>query len=308
MLISDGFRTHETVEILEFAFTHNIILCRLPSHKLQPCDVSVFAPLKTAYRDQVERLNRGGVDTIGKEHFTYLYQPARDKAITRRNILAGWAASGLFPFNPQRVLRDMPKPPAELSNASADVATSSRSEVSPTPETPVTPVTVEALTSLHDLIKQDTCAALSDEASRRRLQMRVQKLASAAKISFAKEGLLQNHNRLLYRINNEAKVRRSTRSLVIGKAKVMSYEDLDIARAARTAKDKAAAEKGKGKRGRKRKVPAREAEGDIRDEVEGGAHALEVGSSVCALKDKRAKQTSVQEPEPWRAPVALMYN
>jgi hypothetical protein len=167
-------------------------------------------------------------------------------------------------------------------------------------------VTVEALTSLHDLIKQDTCAALSDEASRRRLQMRVQKLASAAKISFAKEGLLQNHNRLLYRINNEAKVRRSTRSLVIGKAKVMSYEDLDIARAARKAKDKAAAEKGKGKRGRKRKVPAREAEGDIEDEVEGGAYALEVGSSVCASKDKRAKQTSVQEPEPWRAPVALM--
>jgi hypothetical protein len=106
-------------------------------------------------------------------------------------------------------------------------------------------------------------------------------------------------------------VRRSTRSLVIGKAKVMSYEDLDIARAARAAKDKAAAEKGKGKRGRKRKVPAREAEGDIEDEVEdeveGGAHALEVGSSVCASKDKRAKQTGVQEPEPWRAPVALMY-
>jgi hypothetical protein len=303
MLISDGFGTHETVEILEFAFAHNIILCRLPSHtshKLQPCDVSVFAPLKTAYRDQVERLNRGGVDTIGKEHFTYLYQPARDKAITRRNILAGWAASGLFPLNPQRVLLGMPKPPTELGNASADVAaTSSRNEVSPTPETPVTPVTVEALTSLHDLIKQDTCAALSDEASRRRLQMRVQKLASAAKISFAKEGLLQNHNRLLYRINNEAKVRRSTRSLVI----VMSYEDLDTARAARAAKDKAVAEKGKGKRCRKRKVPAREAEGDI----EGGAYTLDVGSSMCASKDKRTKQTSVEEPEPWRAPVALMY-
>jgi hypothetical protein len=64
----------------------------------------------------------------------------------------------------------MLKPPTELSNASADVAaTSSRNEVLPTPETPVTPVTVEALTSLHDLIKQDTCAALFDEASRRRL-------------------------------------------------------------------------------------------------------------------------------------------
>jgi uncharacterized protein YfkK (UPF0435 family) len=239
VLISDGFGTHEAVEILEFSFAHNIILCRLPSHtshKLQPCDVSVFAPLKTAYRDQVERLNRGGVDTIRKEHFTYLYQLVRDKAITRRNILAGWAASGLFSLNPQRVLRNMPKPPTELSNASADVAaTSPRNEMSPTPETPVTPVMVEALTSLHDLIKQDACAASSDEASRQHLQMRVQKLASAAKISFAKQGLLQEHNRLLYNINNEAKVRRSTRSLVIGKAKVMSYEDLDIARAARAA-------------------------------------------------------------------------
>ena len=83
----------------------------------------------------------------------------------------------------------------------------------------------------------------------------------------------------------------------------MSYEDLDIARAAPTAKDKAAAEEGKGKRGCKRKVPAREAEGDI----EGGAYTVDVGSSMCASKDKRAKQTMVQEPEPWRAPVALMY-
>jgi hypothetical protein len=152
VLISDGFGSHETLEILEFCFANNIILCRLPSHtshKLQPCDVSIFAPLKTAYRDQVERLNRGGVDIIGKEHFTYLYKPARDKAITKRNIRAGWAAAGLFPFNPDRVLRDMPKPPAEHPSSGADTAAaSSQDEVLTTPVTPVTPVTVEALTSL----------------------------------------------------------------------------------------------------------------------------------------------------------------
>lgn len=91
MLICDGFGTHETLEILEFCFSNNIMLCRLPSHtshKLQPCDVRVFAPLKTAYRDQVERLNRGGIDTVGKEDFTSLYDPARTKAFTRRNITA----------------------------------------------------------------------------------------------------------------------------------------------------------------------------------------------------------------------------
>lgn len=89
VLICDGFGTHETLEILEFCFDNNIILCRIPSYtsyKLQPCDISVFGPLKVAYRDQVERLERGGVGTIGKEHFTYLYCPAREVAFTPRNI------------------------------------------------------------------------------------------------------------------------------------------------------------------------------------------------------------------------------
>jgi hypothetical protein len=59
VLICDGFRSHETLEILEFCFENNIIPCRPPSHtshKLQPCDATVFASLKAAYRDQVERL------------------------------------------------------------------------------------------------------------------------------------------------------------------------------------------------------------------------------------------------------------
>ena len=107
VLICDGFGTHETLEILEFCFANNILLCRLPSHtshKLQPCDVGVFAPLKTAYRDEVEQLYRGGLDTVGKEYFISLYKPARERSLTKRNIMAGWAATGLFPFNPERVL------------------------------------------------------------------------------------------------------------------------------------------------------------------------------------------------------------
>jgi len=118
VLICNGFGTHETLEILEYCFENNIILCRLPSHtshKLQPCDVGVFCPLKTAYRDEVERLYRGGLDTVGKEHFTSLYKPVRERALTKRNITAGWAASGLFPFNPERVLRDTRKPLPKLT-------------------------------------------------------------------------------------------------------------------------------------------------------------------------------------------------
>jgi hypothetical protein len=120
VLICDGFGTHETLEALEFCFENNIILCRLPSHtshKLQPCDVGVFAPLKAAYRDEAERLFQGGANTVGKQHFTSLYSPAREKAFTKRNITAAWAACGLFPFNPDRVLRVTPKPPAQSTVA-----------------------------------------------------------------------------------------------------------------------------------------------------------------------------------------------
>jgi hypothetical protein len=118
VLICDGFGTHETLEILEHCFVNNIILCRLPSHtsyKLQPCDVAVFAPLKTACREQVERLERGGVYSIGKEHFVALYSHARVRAFTSKNIKAGFTATGLIPFNPERVLRTIPRLTAELN-------------------------------------------------------------------------------------------------------------------------------------------------------------------------------------------------
>jgi hypothetical protein len=299
VLICDGFGTHETLEILEFCLTNNIILCRLPSHtshKLQPCDVGPFGPLKTAYRDQVERLNRGGIDTVGKEDFTYLYSPARDRTLTDRNIRAGWAANGLFPFNPARVLNHVSRPMAEAVALRPDIAsTDVPDEVLQTPVTPVTPVTAEALTSLHDMIKQDI--RVLDEMSKGHLKRRVQKLASAAQVSFAERALLSDRNRFLFKINNEAKVRRSTKSLVLGKAKVMSYEDLEEARVKRATKERAAAEKGKGKHSPKCKTPAQ------CEEKEATLPQPEAGLSVPVNRTAR----STARPTPWRAPAAVMY-
>jgi hypothetical protein len=59
----------------------------------------------------------------------------------------------------------------------------------------------------------------------------LQKLTKAAKTSIARSALQQERVQFLLDINNEAKVRRSTKSLVLGKARVMSYEDLEAARA-----------------------------------------------------------------------------
>ena len=123
VLIWDGYGTQETLKILDFCFENNIILCRLPSHtsyKLQPCDVGAFTTLKAAYCDHAERLFRRGANTIGKEHFTSPHNAARGKAFTKRNITAAWAASGLFPLNPDRLLRTTPKLPAQLTIPEAD--------------------------------------------------------------------------------------------------------------------------------------------------------------------------------------------
>jgi len=258
----------------------------------------VFAPLKAAYRDQVERLYRGGANIVGKQHFTSLYSPAREAAFTKRNILAAWAASGLFPFNPDRVLRGIPKPSTELTVPKADGV---RVEVCPqdeVPRTPATPLTAEALTSLHSMIKQDAHSLAG--ADIQRLQRHIQKLANAAQISFAERALLQDQTRFLSTMNNEAKSRRSTKSLVLGKAKVMSYEDIEEARAKRAAKEEAKA-KGKEKPSRKRKSTGQEAD---TKEPEADTPGLEPVADTPQPKSQRKRGRKNKNAVPEVLPVA----
>jgi hypothetical protein len=198
------------------------------------------------------------------------------------------------------------------------------------PPTPVTPVSVEGLVSLQNLIKQD--AHTLNKASIQRLERHVQKLAHAAQISFDKHAsllaecaLLNNQNQMLTRMNNEAKVRQLTRSVVLGKAKVMSFEDIEVAQAARTVKDVI---KGKGKRGRKRKSAVLEADDQETEAVEPPepepepevAHAVKEAINSRGKRGWKRKSAAAQEadepepvvaltinaPVPWRVPVARM--
>ena len=107
-----------------------------------------------------------------------------------------------------------------------------------------TPVTAEAFSSLRSLIEQDS--HMLNKSTRHY----VQKLANTTKRVFADCALLLNENLSLFKRNNEREYRQSTRSTVVGKAKVTSYEDIKVAQAKRDTKKAAAI---KGKRGRKRK-------------------------------------------------------
>jgi hypothetical protein len=103
-----------------------------------------------------------------------------------------------------------------------------------TPVTPATPATSDALISLHDLITAWPCAWQDEQTVPIE---HVQKLANTAHISFAERALLRDRTRLLSRMNNEAKVRRSIKLVVLGKARAISYNNIEKARAKRAAKE-----------------------------------------------------------------------
>lgn len=164
----------------------------------------------------------------------------------------------MFPFNPDRVLADTPKPPTEFTIPKVDEVREGSCPQYEALPMPVTPVSAEALTSLLNLIKQVS----DDETSRQHKERLQQKVTSAAQTFLVKNALLEDRNQFLTNINDEGKVRRSTRSEILGKARVMSYEDLEKARAERAVKE--SAKEVRRARKRSRKSPPRARENGVR--------------------------------------------
>jgi hypothetical protein len=75
---------------------------------LQPLDVACFSPLKRVYTTQIQQLVRQGIYHIEKDDFLAVYKHVRSAALSERNITSGFSATGLIPFNPQRVLAMLP--------------------------------------------------------------------------------------------------------------------------------------------------------------------------------------------------------
>ncbi|TVY13330.1 hypothetical protein LARI1_G008576, partial [Lachnellula arida] len=176
--------------------------------------------------------------------------PARDRAFTPKNIKAGFAASGLFPFNPDRVLRSMPAPPVEQPIPSADEKSSALS-----------------------VLQED----------------RIQFLTT---------------------INNEAKVRRSTKSLVLEargkrgrKRKSSTLEAEEDTAEENTAEEDTA---GSARRGRKRKSAALDA-----PTLANKKARISNGPKSASTLMRPASRIQIADdeivPEPWRAPVAKMW-
>jgi hypothetical protein len=127
LLILDGHSSHATPEFDLFCTENKIITLCMPahtSHLLQPLDVGCFSPLKTAYGHEVSELARQGVFHVDKRDFLWIYQRIRLIALSDQNMKAGFQATGLIPFSPERVLTCLtvirtPSPPGTTINGGA---------------------------------------------------------------------------------------------------------------------------------------------------------------------------------------------
>jgi len=109
LLIFDGHGSHITFEFVSLCFANNVLLLCLPPHSthlLQPLDVGLFGPYQHFYGVAVDNYIRSGQNVIGikKSIFIPFLTEARQATFTPHNIRQSFAATGISPLNPRRVL------------------------------------------------------------------------------------------------------------------------------------------------------------------------------------------------------------
>ncbi|KAG2000778.1 hypothetical protein GB937_010843 [Aspergillus fischeri] len=116
LLILDGHGSHLKLNLIKSAV-------RMISYQ-SPLDVGCFSPPKRAYGRLVEDKMRLGFNYINKFDFLEAYPQARTAIFSADNIKSGFSATGLIPFNPDRVLSQLniqlktPTPPGSRSTNS----------------------------------------------------------------------------------------------------------------------------------------------------------------------------------------------
>ena len=103
LLIYDGATSHISVPLIEWAKENKVILFVLPahgSHLLQPLDVGVFKPFKTAYNKECQAFMRTNVGRqITRYDICNLVCKAYPKALTPSNIISSFRKIGIWPLN-----------------------------------------------------------------------------------------------------------------------------------------------------------------------------------------------------------------
>jgi hypothetical protein len=227
LLIIDGHGSHITPEFDLFCKEHSIIiLCMLPhsSHLLQPLDVGCFSVLKRSYGRQIEGLMRNGVNHIDKQDFLEAYYTARTETMNQSNIHSSFAATGVVPYDPERVLSKLN---TQLRTPTPPPATAI--EQGPwIPETPHNTTQLELQSkAIKDYIKRRTKSPPSPT------DLALNQLVKGCQMAMNSAVLLAEENRQLRAENERQKKKRAKRRLYIATGGVLTVQEgLDLSQIA----------------------------------------------------------------------------
>ena len=167
LLILDGASAHMRSDTRALAEIAGVILLFLPSHTshlLQPLDVGVFSPLKTAFRKaqaRATRITKGA--SVTRDTFFKSFSTAFKAAVTKRNACAGFSHTGLWPRNRRKALESPFITDLERSGAIDDEDVSLR-------HPPSTPRTVRTVSVLRDVLNLSPSTARSSRLLKAKIQ------------------------------------------------------------------------------------------------------------------------------------------
>ncbi|KAB0799876.1 hypothetical protein PPYR_07756 [Photinus pyralis] len=122
LLLLDGHASHTTnLELIKLARTHHVTLLCFPphcTHRLQPLDVSLMAPLSTYYEQETKKwLIQNPGRAISIYQVAQLFGAAFSRAATMQTAQSGFSKTGIWPFNPD-VFPDYLFAPSETTERS----------------------------------------------------------------------------------------------------------------------------------------------------------------------------------------------
>ena len=136
LLLVDGHNSHVNMKFLTWATANRILVAVFPphsTHRLQPLDVCLYAPLSTYYSQQLDNwlFTTGGLSSMTKRSFFGLFWPAFQSAFTKENILSGWKQTGLQPWDPDLVVSQVKteERPSSSSTGSSAISNPTWGEV-----------------------------------------------------------------------------------------------------------------------------------------------------------------------------------
>nr|XP_034836309.1 uncharacterized protein LOC117992707 [Maniola hyperantus] len=129
VVIGDNLASHINPKIVKICEENNIRFVFLPpnsSHLTQPLDVCYFGPLKKIWRNILTdyKIRNPAETSVNKSHFPDLLNKVMNELNSKKthNINSAFKATGIYPFDPNQVVKRLPDSKPQNNNYSIDNA------------------------------------------------------------------------------------------------------------------------------------------------------------------------------------------